>query len=199
MPLLSTPPVDKSELRRLARSRRRVLDAQARADAEERIAAHLQARALAERWQRVAAYAAVASEAGLGAWFAQLASSEVELCLPAIGTDGTMRFRRWRPGELLHAGPFAIAQPAETSPVVDPESLDVTLLPMLAFDAAGTRLGSGAGYYDRAFAFRIGRAPPPRLIGIAFAAQRVDALPREAWDVPLDAIVTEHGWHEGSG
>lgn len=198
MPLLSPSPVDKSELRRLARSRRRVLDAQARADAEERIALHLQARAQAERWRRVAAYAAAASEAGLGAWFAQLPSM-IELCLPTIGADGTMRFRRWRPGELLHAGPFAIAQPAETSPAVEPESLDAALLPMLAFDAAGTRLGSGAGYYDRAFAFRIGRAPPPRLIGIAFAAQQVDALPRDAWDVPLDAVVTEHGWQQASG
>jgi 5-formyltetrahydrofolate cyclo-ligase len=68
------------------------------------------------------------------------------------------------------------------------------LLPLLGFDAAGTRLGMGGGYYDRSFAFRQGRAAPPLLVGVGFACQELPALAPEPWDVPLDALLTERGF-----
>lgn len=64
----------------------------------------------------------------------------------------------------------------------------------MGFDDARYRLGSGAGHYDRALAFRAGRPPPPLLVGAAFACQRLPPLPHDPWDVPLDAVVTEAGW-----
>jgi 5-formyltetrahydrofolate cyclo-ligase len=68
-------------------------------------------------------------------------------------------------------------------------------MPLLGFDGAGTRLGSGAGYYDRVFAFRRRRHSwhRPLLVGVAFACQRVDHIELGRHDVPLDAIVTEDG------
>lgn len=73
-------------------------------------------------------------------------------------------------------------------------ALDVILLPLVAFDAHGNRLGMGAGFYDRALAFLLNRKHwrQPRLFGLAHSLQQVDALPRQDWDVPLDGVITEN-------
>jgi 5-formyltetrahydrofolate cyclo-ligase len=67
----------------------------------------------------------------------------------------------------------------------------LVVAPLVAFDAGCHRLGMGAGWYDRSFAFRRDRAAPPWLVGAAFASQQVDAIAVESWDVPMDAICTE--------
>ena len=71
------------------------------------------------------------------------------------------------------------------------EDMAVLVMPLVGFDADCHRLGMGGGWYDRSLAFRHDRPAPPWLVGAAFAAQRVDALPREAWDVRLDAVCCE--------
>ena len=70
-------------------------------------------------------------------------------------------------------------------------AMAVILLPLLGFTRSGQRLGMGGGYYDRSLAFRIEQAAPPLLIGVGYAFQELDCLPGEAWDVTLDAVVTE--------
>jgi len=67
------------------------------------------------------------------------------------------------------------------------------LVPLVAFDDAGNRLGMGAGYYDRSFAFRRAAPSPPLLVGVGYEFQRVPALAAQPWDVPLDAVLTERG------
>lgn len=198
---ISFPPnaADKTALRRLARERRRALAADVRVGAEAAVAVHLDQAIRQHRWQRIAAYAATASELDLSPLFALIRGTVPAIQLPAIDADGAMHFRRWRIGDALVDGPHGIAQPSPGAIATSPENLDVVLLPLLAFDSIGTRLGSGAGYYDRALAFRRHRPQPPLLVGIAFEAQRFDALPREPWDIPLDAIVTEHGWQPFPG
>ncbi|HET7462921.1 MAG TPA: 5-formyltetrahydrofolate cyclo-ligase, partial [Longimicrobium sp.] len=88
----------------------------------------------------------------------------------------------------LRTGNYGIREPAPDLPCVDPAEVDAALVPGLAWDRAGNRLGRGAGYYDRMFA-----RPDWRgfRCGIFFAAQEADAIPAEAWDLPLDAVVTE--------
>jgi 5-formyltetrahydrofolate cyclo-ligase len=73
--------------------------------------------------------------------------------------------------------------------------LDLVFVPLVAFGASGERLGSGAGFFDRAFAYLHARRAwcKPSLVGLAYHWQRVDALPAQPWDVPLAAVVTDTG------
>jgi len=193
MPLLLIRLPDKPELRLEARRRRRLVDASSRDRAQAMIADAIAQRVQRAGWRRVAAYASVASEVDLAPWFDRVGAA-VELALPSIDAAGTLRFRRWSRTEPLVTGPFAIEQPAPTAAEIGIAELDVILMPLLGFDRSGTRLGSGAGYYDRALANGGPRASSPVLVGIAFATQGFDSLPRDPWDVPLDAVVTENGW-----
>ena len=92
---------------------------------------------------------------------------------------------------------LGIAEPEHTRRF-DPRkvwSLDLMLLPLVAFDAAGNRLGMGGGFYDHTLAYlhQRRRWRKPTLLGAAFALQQVDHLEAGVWDVPLDGVATEHG------
>lgn len=113
---------------------------------------------------------------------------------PRVDDDGVMRFYAPQSAGLVrdsHGIDVPAADAIEGSP-------SLVLVPLLAFDRRGTRLGQGGGHYDRALA-RLGRAMTAkgsrlRAIGIAWAIQEVADLPRDPWDVPLDAIITEREW-----
>lgn len=110
------------------------------------------------------------------------------LALPALGEDG-LDPRPWAPGEPLEANRYGIGEPmASTRGVHTP---DLVIVPAVALDACGRRLGMGGGWYDRSFAFRHAAMPPPWLVGVGFDAQCVAALDAESWDVLPDAICTE--------
>ena len=96
---------------------------------------------------------------------------------------------RFRAGDPLRPGPFGILQPRARAPVVEP---DLVLVPLIAVDARGTRLGRGKGHYDRALA-RLRKAGA-RLVGVGWPMQRVDTvIPHDDWDVPLDAFASPDG------
>lgn len=93
--------------------------------------------------------------------------------------------------EHLRTGTFGIREPdANTARQVFPGEDDTILVPGLAFDRAGGRLGRGGGFYDRFLA----QWPHARRVGVGFSIQLIDAVPREAHDAQVDAIVTEDGW-----
>jgi 5-formyltetrahydrofolate cyclo-ligase len=96
---------------------------------------------------------------------------------------------RFLAGDPLEPGPFGIMQPARRHPAVDP---DLVLVPLIAIDGHGTRLGRGKGHYDRALVrLKKNRA---RLIGVGWPIQRlVDTIPRDDWDVPLDGFASPDG------
>lgn len=111
------------------------------------------------------------------------------VCLPCVvEPDTPLRFRRWHPGARLVRGAYGIMIPEDESEV-DP---DLLVAPLLAFDPEGYRLGYGGGYYDRTIAERRARGPL-HCMGLAFAAQEVEAVPHNALDMPLDCVVTERG------
>jgi 5-formyltetrahydrofolate cyclo-ligase len=113
--------------------------------------------------------------------------------LPVVpGKGEPLVFRAWAPGEPLLEGVLGIPVPAETAAIITP---DLLFVPMLAFDDAGYRLGYGGGFYDRTLSLLRGLDPGTLAIGVAFAAQRVDHVPRTNRDEPLDWIVTEEGAH----
>ena len=106
--------------------------------------------------------------------------------------DGYLHFAPWRPGAVLVPNRYGIPEPAcPRRAWLAPRMLDLVLLPLVGFDADGRRLGMGGGFYDRSFAFALRHAwRRPRLIGVAFAMQRIDRLPQRPWDVELDAVLT---------
>ena len=96
---------------------------------------------------------------------------------------------RFLAGDPLQPGPFGIMQPAKRHPVVQP---DLILVPLIAIDGQGTRLGRGKGHYDRALV-RLKKSKA-RLVGVGWAIQRLtETIPTDEWDVPLDAFVSPDG------
>jgi 5-formyltetrahydrofolate cyclo-ligase len=138
----------------------------------------------------VAGYAPIASEADPSDLMAALAGRGHSLALPCIAAaDGPLVFRSWRPGEPRVLGAYDIEEPLPEAVEVRP---DLILVPLLAFDREGWRLGYGGGYYDRTIAALRGHGAL-RTVGIAFAGQEVEALPHEGHDCRLDAVLTENG------
>ena len=110
------------------------------------------------------------------------------VALPVSGPRGqALTFRDWDPALPMVTGRYGIAEPGPDRPELAPS---VLLVPLLAFDRSGRRLGYGAGYYDRTLD-GLRALGPVTAIGIAFAAQRMDAVPVDGYDQPLDWIVTE--------
>lgn len=115
-----------------------------------------------------------------------------QLFLPVLRQRQHMDFVRWQPGEDLKANRYGIPEPARQAHApAGLWSLDVLLMPLVAFDRRGNRLGMGGGFYDRVLA-GLSRGPRrPRLVGVGYRFQEVDALPVAPWDEPLDAIITD--------
>lgn len=107
---------------------------------------------------------------------------------------GRLWFCLWQPGDTLIPNRFGIPEPrSRGSRMIAAHRLDLVIVPLLGFDADCNRLGMGGGYYDRSFAFahRNHNARRPFMLGLAYEWQRVDHLPVQPWDVPLDAVVTD--------
>ena len=171
-------------LRKTLRARRRALPEADQSRHALLVCRHLFRSTLVLRG-RIAAYAAFDGELDLWPFIAR----HPRIVLPVILSATRMTFRPYRVGEPLRANRFGIVEPLPGRPV-GPLALAAVLTPLVGFSEGGSRLGMGAGYYDRRFAAQ----NRPAMIGIAHELQRVDALPRREWDVPLDAVVTERGW-----
>jgi 5-formyltetrahydrofolate cyclo-ligase len=130
------------------------------------------------------------SEADIRPLMFALRQQGARLALPAILDKITIVFRELvRGAEMIDMG-FGTVGPGPEADALDPALM---LVPLSAFDGRGHRIGYGAGYYDRAIARLIEGGMRPRLVGVAFDCQRVEAVPAEAHDVALDAILTESG------
>ena len=184
----------RSELRRVLRATRRAISPAAR-----RAAAHSAACALiGSGWlrpgRRLAGYLASAEEFDCAPLLASARRHGMQLYVPRIAA-------RHQPA--MHFAPLVRPLRLNRYGLLEPSSprtlgaawLDIVLLPLVGFDSNGGRLGMGAGFYDRALAFRRRRRRwrGPRLIGVGFAAQQVDCIPMQAWDVRLDGVLTERG------
>lgn len=184
----------KAELRKTARSARRV--AHAASPGAARAAAAHAFREIAGARQSGAAPAAAIS--GYVAFRDEidplplmhlLHGFELTVALPVVGERAqALRFRRWRPGERMQNGAYGVPIPVTDDPV-EPQ---VIIVPLLAFDSRGHRLGYGGGYYDRTIA-ELRRHRPVRTIGYALAAQQIEAVPHGPHDMILDCVVTERG------
>lgn len=178
----------KIALRRAMLERRRAVHAEA-AGAAEAIAAHLLAE-IEPAGNNIAGYWPLGTELDPRPALAALSAAGARVALPVVAGQGqVLIFRAWRPGDVLEEGPFGTMHPNARAPLVCPQ---VLLVPLIAFDLEGGRLGYGAGYYDRTIsALRAqGRV---KALGIAYDIQRVDAVPADQHDQPLDGVVTPAG------
>ena len=136
----------------------------------------------------VAGYSAIGAEADPARLLAAVSAQNCPIALPWFANrEAPMTFQRWMPGEPLEEAPFGGGQPSADSPELTPSLL---ILPLVAFDRSGTRLGQGGGHYDRA----LEGLPNAVTIGLAWSAQEAAELPREPWDIPLTHILTEREW-----
>ncbi|WP_417807353.1 5-formyltetrahydrofolate cyclo-ligase [Thioclava sp.] len=112
------------------------------------------------------------------------------LCLPVVvGAGQALAFRRWHPGAAMEPGAFGAAIPRDRHEITP----QILIVPLLAFDARGYRLGYGGGFYDRTLQ-GLRAAGSVIAIGFAYSAQEVAEVPTEPTDQPLDFIVTEAGF-----
>ncbi|ODV27755.1 MAG: 5-formyltetrahydrofolate cyclo-ligase [Rhodanobacter sp. SCN 68-63] len=116
-----------------------------------------------------------------------------QFLLPLLGAERQLRFAPWSAGEPVEPNRHGIPEPVQVRAPLAPFQLDLVLVPLLAFDRRGQRLGYGGGYYDRSFAFLNEQARPtePLLVGIAYDFQEVDSIEPARWDVPLDFVATD--------
>jgi 5-formyltetrahydrofolate cyclo-ligase len=136
----------------------------------------------------IALYAPLPGEPDVRSVVESLARGGVRVFLPRYSATAGFVFARFESWERLRPGRFGILEPAPESDLAVPGELSAAVVPGLAFDLDGFRLGRGGGVYDRCFAKRTTR---PRLIGVSFDWQIVDRLPREAHDVAVDCVITD--------
>ncbi len=180
----------KAAARQAAAARRDAAHALLAGTAPGRVAAHFAAAFRLEAGAAVSGYWPGRSELDIRPLMTALEREGHPIGLPVVvGRGKPLLFRRWRPGLALEAKAFGLREPPAAAPEVVPQ---VLLVPFLAFDAEGYRIGYGAGYYDRTLAALRAKADV-LAIGVGYAAQRVERLPRDGHDERLDWVVTEEG------
>ena len=178
----------KSRLRKLARRVRSRLTPLDRRMAAYALAGHAHRIARIAPGQVVSCFSTFGDELDTAPMMAALARSGVPLALPVVGRrNQPLTFRRWRPGDAMGRGPFGIAQPLPSAPTVKPT---VLLVPLLAFDRRGYRVGYGGGFYDRTLAAARSERRITAL-GLAFSVQEISRVPTDRFDEPVDGVLTE--------
>lgn len=185
--------VDKPTLRRRMRLLRQDLSSHYRLNAMRAITHH--ASRLLKRDKRVGVYMAAGSELNLAGLMIAALQRGVELYLPQIPRCGRrLWFSRLGFAQRWYLHPrYQVAEYA--GPLLRAERLNIIFVPLLAFDDDGYRMGQGGGFYDATLAFRLRmhRVGQPLLVGVGYDCQRCEHVPREAWDVRLDYLLTESG------
>ena len=177
--------VEKRAIRRDLRARRKRLSGAFVEAASEEVCARLRRLPAFPRAASVVAYLADENEIALGSLLAEVAESGRELFLPKNVSGPALI--RWRLGVPVTVGRGGVLEPSEGVPEIPPSPV-VALLPMVAWDETGTRLGRGGGFYDRLFA---SGAEAVVRVGLAYEFQEYPGLPRDPWDVSVHYVITE--------
>jgi len=184
---LDTVSQQKADLRAAAITRREALPAEARQAAAEAIAARAFPLAIAPG-TIVSGFMPMKSEINPLPLMKTLSAAGAGMALPVVvGRGQPLVMRAWNWGDPLDAGQWGIREPKPEAPEVEP---DILLVPLLAFDRAGYRIGYGAGYYDLTIA-RLRARKAIAAVGLAFAAQEIAAVPTTPRDARLDLVLTE--------
>jgi len=194
----------RTELRQQIRQQRRALSATQRQHHAKAMANQLVHSHIFRSARNIACYLANDGEMDLQPVIRRLEAMNKQCYLPLLseGKEKRMWFAPYNLGDPLKHNRYGIPEPdCSAHAWLAPQQLDLVLMPLVAFDPEGNRLGMGGGYYDRSFAFlnRLHGIKKPRLVGVAYQLQRCQALPYEPWDVPMSGIVTECGVQHFNG
>jgi len=177
----------KGDLRKTALAARDAMDAVTRATASENLAARGLPFVISPG-AVISGYSPIRSELDPMPLMHALAEQGARLALPAVLARGkSLVFRAWLPNDRLTMGPLGILEPSPAAAELVP---DIMLVPLAAFDRLGHRIGYGAGHYDFTLA-HLRKVKPITAVGLAFAAQEIEAVPALAHDVALDYVLTE--------
>lgn len=185
----------KSKIRREILQKRRGMSEEERNLCSERINSRLLASPLFRAADRICAFYPLTDEVNLLPLIMEARKMGKRIFLPRIIRDtNQLSFHEWREHEPLVEGPFGTKEPSPIAPPLD-DPADLILIPGVAFDRKGGRLGYGKGYYD----FFLRELPSiPYLLAPAFSLQVVEQVPLDSWDHKVDAIVTEGEWIDSS-
>jgi 5-formyltetrahydrofolate cyclo-ligase len=179
----------KRVIRQEMRRRRLALSAAERAAAELAVARYVADLAAFRDHGALIAYVATDHEVPTGGLIAAAFAAGKRVYLPRLSGE-TMCFAEHRRGADLRPGAFGILEPIGDQ-LEERDVADTTaVVPLLAWDASGSRVGRGGGHYDRAFG---GTTRPACLVGLGYTFQQCSALPQDPWDLRLDWVVTERG------
>ncbi len=177
----------KRALRASVRAERDALPSEDRARASEEIVRALLSLPQVVNARSVMAFSSFGSEVDTSSLLEHLSSDDVRVILPRV-EGSAIAAVAYDPGDPVRRAAFGGLEPSDGE-IVPPEEIDVVIVPGLAFDRSGHRVGYGGGFYDR---FVLSLRPDAVTIGVAFSQQIVDAVPHGSKDRPVDLIVTEH-------
>lgn len=189
--------VERSKIRQQMRSQRNALSPLQCLDAARKVEKRIANSHLFRTSRHIACYFANDNELNLDLLIERLWLTNKCCYLPVLDSIHKNRlwFAPYRPESEVRFNRFGIPEPlCKKNELIRAQSLDLILMPLVAFDNAGNRLGMGGGFYDRSLAFLLRRRHwyKPRLCGVAYEFQRAKRLPRRPWDVPLHAIITDN-------
>ena len=189
----------RNDIRQQIRQQRRTLSLAQQQQASSALTMHLAASPLFQNSKNIAFYLPNEGEADITPLITLAWAYHKQCYLPVLGLRNSrkMWFAPYKPETTLINNRFGIPEPQhkQSDRLFKAQSLDLILMPLVAFDLNGNRLGMGGGYYDRTLQFLLHRSKwkKPRLIGTAYAFQKVSEMEKQAWDVPLHGITTENG------
>lgn len=175
---------DKASLRKELRARSKTALTEAlRSRGSASIVEQLLQHPLWQSAKRIGLYMALPDEPSLTELLER--ATDKELFLPRVLDGETMAFYAYAPEQALErSASFGLLEPRLDGVEVDPQRLDLLVIPALAYDRAGYRLGRGKGYYDRYLT-----RTAARRLGVTFGLLRFDSLPHDAWDLPVEDVL----------
>ncbi|WP_164078341.1 5-formyltetrahydrofolate cyclo-ligase [Alteromonas facilis] len=182
----------KRALRAQYRAARNALTADQQSHAAQQLCLQFTQAIQLQSEQHVGVYIANDGELSLSAVITQCWAKGINTYLPVLNTqqDGFLYFIHYHQDSPMQINRFGIPEPEfDKNSCITVENIDVLLMPLVAFDTQGKRLGMGGGFYDRTLA-ELGQSNKPSLIGIAHDCQESEYIPDEPWDIPLNHILT---------
>lgn len=182
----------KEKIRRKALSKRRALNHDGNMCASKKITHAIINSNYYKKAKTIGCYLSMKDEVNTELMIREIKKNNKSLFLPKIQLDATINFIQINKDSRYSTNQYGIKEPKDNEDQ-DIEKIDLIIVPLVAFDSTGKRIGMGGGYYDKKFQSLRQNNKKPILIGIAFDCQHFKAIQSDSWDIDLDHVFTESG------